>query len=304
MRTMTRISFVIAGALTLARVAFGAPEQPTVTLVDAGADPKAELRYDIPVGMAQGTTMSMKMDSSQTMNGMAMPSQAIPEIRTPFSVKVDERSGADTKYQITMGEMEVVDDGSVPKQMIDMMRSMFAGTGGTVLRGVFDTRGVHKDIQIDTPNDAGPAMREQMSQSADSMKQMSMPLPEEAVGIGAKWTVEKEVESNGMKMKQTATCTLKERTGGTIVLDVKIHQSADPQAITNPQAPQMEIHLDALEGTGQGTMKIDLARMMPRESTMESSTKISMTVQGVQRIDQTMHMTMKLESRDDKPSAP
>lgn len=307
MRLITRLSFMLAAAVSLAGFARAADTQPTVTLVDAGSGAKSELRYDIPEGTAQKGTMSMKLKMSQSMGGMNMPAQAMPEMRTPVTIKVLERLKDGFRFEAVMEGMEVIDNGEMPTQQIDMMRKMLGQIAGATARGVIDVRGYQRDVQVEMPSGVDPMIKQQADQTVGSMKQITMPLPLEAVGEGAKWTVEQSFDEGGLKFKQVATCVLKERKGSTLVLDIDIVQSADPQKLTNPQMPGQEIDLQKFVGAGKATVTLDLTRAWPVESTIESKVNMTMAFDMMgqpQTLDQAIESVTKIESEEPTKTTP
>ncbi len=307
MRPITRLSFMLAAAVSLAGFARAADTQPTVTLVDAGSGAKSELRYDIPEGTAQKGTMSMKLKMTQTMGGMNMPAQAMPEMRTPVTITVLERLKDGFRFEAVMEGMEVIDNGEMPKQQIDMMRKMLGQIAGATARGVIDVRGQQRDVKVEMPSGVDPMIKQQADQTVGSMKQITMPLPLEAVGQGAKWTVEQSFDEGGLKFKQVATCVLKERKGSTVVLDIDIVQSADPQKLANPQMPGQEIDLQKFVGAGRATVTLDLTRAWPVESTIQSKVNMTMAFDMMgqtQTLDQVMESVTKIESEDPTKTTP
>lgn len=301
MRLMTRFSLILAAAVSFCGMARGAESDPKITLIDAGQGAKSELRYDLPVDTAQKGTMSTKMSMRQSMGGMNMPSQAMPEMRTPVTIQILEKLDDGYRFQAEMHEMEIVDKGEMPAQQIDMMRKMMAQIAGTTAKGILSDLGYQKDIEVELPSGLNPMIQQQADQSVGSMKQITMPLPAEAVGEGAKWTVEQDFDEGGMKMKQTATCVLKERKGNIVVIEIEMKQSADPQTISNPQMPQADMELKKFEGSGTATVKLDLTRVWPVESRIRSKVNMTMSLDmmgQVQEFEQTIESEATVESEE------
>jgi len=275
MRPMTRLTVVALTMMSVVVGARGADDEAKVTLIDAGQGSKSELRYDIPAGTVQTSEMSTKMELKQKMNGMDMPAQSLPENTTKIEATITERSGDDAKYEVVMDTMEVT--------------------------GILDALGVSRDIEVQIPSGANDMMRQQMQQNGRAVQRLAMQFPKEAIGIGGKWLIEQTIEMNGIKISQSATCTLKERKSDVIVVGIEMKQTADPQKVTNPQAPQADLQLNSLDGTGTGEMTINLARMLPTKSEMDMgmSMKMDVSMMGqTQSMEQNMSMKMAMESED------
>lgn len=283
MRSIARFTSILATscctlAFTGPAVADDTP--PKVTLLEAGQGDKSELRYDIPASADQTSEMTSEAEVKQSVGGMDMPAQKVPATNSTMQARVTDRTGADARFELEMEEMTVA--------------------------GLMDDRGLMREVTFDFPAGTDPIVKMQMEQNAQAIKRMAVPMPEEAVGVGAKWTVEQPVQMNGIKLNQSATYTLKERKGDVLVIGVEMTQTADPQKITNPQAPQMEIQLKELKGEGAGEMTVNLKRILPVASDMETDMTIDMEVPMMgqtQTVEQSVSMTMSMKSEDAPASA-
>ncbi len=115
----------------------------------------------------------------------------------------------------------------------------FAGTATVT------NRGATKDANFQMPENADQSMKDMMDSMKNSLKQMSSPLPEEAVGIGAQWEVTTHVMGR-LNLDQKATATLTELEGPKFHLSMDIVQSAaeagDPDSRPGKQGRVGEPH--------------------------------------------------------------
>lgn len=134
-------------------------------------------------------------------------------------------------------------------------------------------------------------MAESMSSSFESL---SMPLPEEPVGVGARWESRARTTSNGMSMMSKQTVEVVSIQGSKVSLKITSEQSAPAQAIKNPMLPpDADVNLTQMVGKGTSTTTIDLATLAIDGTTSGSiSMQMAMKMQGM---EQTMAMTTNLK---------
>jgi hypothetical protein len=117
-----------------------------------------------------------------------------------------------------------------------------------------------------------------MGSVTNSLTSLSMPLPEEPVGVGARWEVRQASVSGGLTMFQKVECELKALDPRSATLAIKIDQTAPPQPMNNPSLPAgATVMVDSVTGTGTGTMKVALDSLVPT-SEADSRTTMVMSV--------------------------
>ena len=116
--------------------------------------------------------------------------------------------------------------------------------------GTISSRGFSKGIEFKAPPGADPQTRQIMDQMKDSFASLAAPLPEEAVGPGAKWEVRMPIKSQGMTIDQTATYELVSIEGESLTTKSTITQHAANQKIENPAMPGLKVDLTKMTGNG------------------------------------------------------
>lgn len=250
---------------------------PDVVVSEAGAEPRRALRYDLAAMQPQ--TMVMTMDISMTMGGMmGNQTQVMPRLRMTMPMTDVRTEGEHLVVNYALDGMEALEREGVMPQLVPMMQEALSAIGTMSGSLTLDNRGALIDSTFDLTG-ADPAVAAQMQSMQDSMQQMTVPLPEEAVGVGARWTVDTQVEASGMSVNQRATYELTALTETTATMSVTLTQSAGSQPIEDPSLPPgMTVTLDSLETTGTGTMQLNFSRLVPTSSmTMSSSMSMSMS---------------------------
>ena len=82
-------------------------------------------------------------------------------------------------------------------------------------------------------------------------------LPEEKVGLGARWESRKTVKAYGFDIQQVSTYTLVDRVGHELMLNVTIQQLAVPQTIEFPEEG-ITISVQSMTGQAEGQIVLDL----------------------------------------------
>jgi hypothetical protein len=138
-----------------------------------------------------------------------------------------------------------------------------------------------------------PQMKQFMEGTKQSLHQIASPLPEEAVGVGAKWETIMKLKQNGMVLNQTATNELVELKGETGKINLKIKQNAERQKITQGA---VTVDLISLKSTGTGEMNFDLARLVPSLASVTLNSDSQMEAGG-QKMAMKLDMTMGMQGK-------
>ena len=273
---------------------------PTVTLISAGSDPKLPLRLTPTVGATQKSTMIMRMAMQMTMSGQEIPMK-LPGMKMGMSSTVGSVNEAgDATYTFKLDSAEVMDEAGVNPMVASAMKDGISGIVGMNGKAVVTNRGYAKDAKLNLPANVNPQMKQMLDGFQQSMNQMSTPLPEQAVGVGAKWQVVQKIDQNGMKIDQTATFELLERKGNIAKTKFTLVQTAPAQSIMNDELPAgASAKLKSLKGGGSGTATLNLTKVMPSDSKANISSEVSMAIsQGGQNMDMDMKMDINMQLSD------
>ena len=265
---------------------------PTIKVVDAGKDPKQTLRFTATKGLTK--TMMMAMDMSMTFTIGGTPrTQAIPTIQMPLAITVtDVDKNGDIHFDFVLKDPEVVTSDPYDPTA-SAVKSALAGMAGLSGKAVVTNRGYSKQVEMTVPPGANP----QVAQFVDSMKQsigqMSAPLPEEPVGVGAKWETTTKLEQSNMTMLQIATNRLSSLDGNNITLDIAITQTAPRQKI---RKDGITVDLKRYTATGSAQTTMDLTQVVPSNSKVALKSDMLMEASS-QSVGMGLDMTVTLTSQ-------
>ena len=268
-----------------------------VKLLDAGTEPRKVLRLHPKPGDKQTIGMTMTISMGTKMGDAETPAIKMPPITMTMDTTVkDVSTDGDITYDMVMGDATVGEDPGVMPAVAAAMKAALGNIKGVTGTGTISSRGVAKRADIKMPATADPGMSQTMSQMKDAFSRMSVPLPQEPVGIGAKWEVHQPVKSQGMTIDQTATYQLVTLDGDRCVAKTTLAQHAANQKIQNSTMPGLKLDLTKMTGSATGEMTFDLTQLMPPKGNTEDHTEIAMAMNAGGK-PQTMTMQMDMNIR-------
>jgi hypothetical protein len=185
----------------------------------------------------------------------------------------------------------------VAEQVKSMLKALVGSTGTAVV----SNRGVTRESKLNLNESASPQIKSALGGVVQSLDQLSNPLPEEPIGVGAKWEVGTRLEQNGLKVQQVTTYELVALEGASGKLKISMKQSADPQKVSAAgMPPGMQAQLKSFSSTGSGESSFDLGRIVPSSSNVSASTDMSLStsIQGqTQAMSTHMKMDMKISDK-------
>jgi len=265
-----------------------------VKLLEAGAAPRQVLRLHPKPGGKQSVTMKIKMGMNMKMGEMENPAVKLPSMVMAMDVEVQEASSeGDIKYSLLLTDATVEPEEGVLPQTVEAIKTSLAGLKGLSGTGTVTSRGAGKGTEIKTPAGTDPQIQQAMDQLKQSFASLATPLPEEAVGPGAKWESKVPIKSQGMTFDQTTIYELVSIDGEKILAKTAVSQTASNQKIESPAMPGLKMDLTKMTGTGTGELSLDLNQILPQKAEMVSHTEVSMGMNvGAQK--QVMNMKMDL----------
>jgi len=270
-------------------------------LLQAGSEPRKALRLSPKAGDKQTMGMTLKIAIQMKMAEMEMPAMKIPAITSDTTATITDVSAAgDIAFETAVANAAIADDGDTEPQMADAMKASLDSFKNMSGSGKLTSRGITLANDLKIPSGVNPQARQTLDQMQESLERVSTPLPEEAVGPGAKWEAKTTVKSQGMTINQTATYEIVSIDGDRVTLATTISQTAANQKIANPSLPGMKVEVVKMSSTGGGKTILDLTKILPVEGTMDIKTAMTMKIPAggeQQTMDMNMEMGLKLESK-------
>lgn len=241
-----------------------------VKLLNPGTGDRQVLRFQPAAGTRQLSLMTFEQAMVLFAIGRSLPVSNLPLVRATIEVVVTKvEANGDIHYQFSYPNMEVVAKPGTPSTLVSPIQAQLERLKHIRGNFVMNDRGQIQTGRFELPDDLEPMMRQMFEQLSQSMNQLSFPLPEEAVGIGAEWQATAALSIGGIRLTQTGSYQLVSRTNNIATLNIRVKQQAPPQIINSPTLPATtKVQLKKLETQGKGRSTLDLRQPFVQEATL------------------------------------
>ena len=191
---------------------------PHLVMGDAGSEPRRVLRYQFHAGQ----TERYELDSQGTTK-TAGAALMTPTLRLTVVIGVDSVEADGSAHVTTVVETaRSLDDGNVPAVVRMQFASELAKVVGLRIVSQVSTRGVWSHTTITAPANAGALVNAVIAELRTQVERSVASVPEDSVGVGARWDVEREDALGGTTMATTSHQHVLaiDETGGQIEADL------------------------------------------------------------------------------------
>jgi hypothetical protein len=283
------LALCVAAPAALAQTPQEAPavkfEAPVITVHSTGSGPKRPLRYKVLSGTKERVEMTMTMSMAMDM-GSGEQQVDPPPLRMALDMDVTNvAANGDITYTFTFVEASM-DGPGLPPGAFDAIK----GLKGTA---TISDRGFLRAMAFDAAAGVNPMVGQLMSSSG--IERMSAPLPEEPLGVGAKWDVAQSVETGGMRLDQKTTYEITAMDATSVTLALTLDQRAENQTLSAPgMPPGAEATLVSMAGTGTGRLTIADNSVTPlSDMTIKSAMTMDVGAEG-QKMRMSTRTDMKM----------
>ena len=165
-----------------------------------------------------------------------------------------------TDLEMTLGEVTSPDA---------TLTDQLAATSGSRAGLAIGPGSMPISLRLLPAEDAGPDARLAVEQTLVQALQMSVPLPTEAIGAGARWRIERTIDS-AVTVTQQIDATLTAWDGDRMTIDVTVDQTPVNSVFTVPGAGG-SLNIARFSNSGNGEMTLDLTRGLPISGSIELS---------------------------------
>nr|PZN59845.1 MAG: hypothetical protein DIU62_15395 [Pseudomonadota bacterium] len=256
---MSRNFLSAAAPVLLLVAAASAHAQARLALLDAGAEPRQPIRYQLQPGRSERAQMDLQVQMALSFGGQTLPLAATPPVRMNLELTSSEvATDGSARIRFVLSSIEAIGEGPQVTQANQSLSSIKGLSGWYRM----DARGNVLESHVDPASNANDTTRAVLQDLEQSMQRISTPFPEQAVGQGARWQVTQDVNNNGVQMSQTAEFTLRSRSNNRLELEVRY---VDVNFDSVPNLPA-GAKLDSARISGGGTTSLPLDRLGPRAS--------------------------------------
>jgi len=256
----------------------GGPPQVTITVQNAGQEPKKLLRYRFQKGKTKTFSMKMNLSMSATMEGQ--PGQPMPPVEFDFGGKsltldVAADGGATRQTTFTTFAPKMP---NLPPQVAAQMEAEMKGLEGVQITEFITARGQVTNVEVNQATVKSPQVQQLLTNLIEGMSNSFLPLPETPVGLGATWESRSVMVASGVAVTQIGRFKVAAIQGDLVTLDLGIEQLADAKAVPSfPSAPGVQTQLVSMDGKGTGQTVVNLA-------TLDSTGSVQIETKTVTRV--------------------
>ncbi len=269
---------------------------PELEVISTGTGTKEELRFKPAVGAKQTINVTLNKDTLMSIGEFKMPRAKLPAyIITLDSTVTKVEPNGDIHYDIAYSDVKIQGDAQTRPQLIKVISKQIEQLENFKGSAIIDNQGRAKKVSYIIPETVDINIKFLVEQLSNSLQQLSSPVPQEAVGTGAKWQVNSDVSINGINLKQTTTYELVNIKDGVATLNVNLQQKEiSSQVIDYPGLPLDGIlTLQSFKGNAKGKARIQLDKVMPVSSELSLLADSEYIGKNINTLEETL-MTSKL----------
>lgn len=272
--------------------AIAIPDKISIEVLDEGKGKKRKLRYRLAPGKTHTMVMELTMENRIQVKGRTVPF-AMPKMR--YKLSIQSKKGSKTGWWRLSIEGFTIEFPEPPtsargKAIAAALQKAKGALEKMKLSYEMNARGFFQNFTFETPPDAPAPMQAILKQIGGSMKQSLMftstPLPEQAVGQGARWKAVIPVKLPMMKFVSHTTFAVKKIAGDQVTLSVEMKGQAPSQTMALPGG-KGSMQLDKLDTQSSGSLTLNLQSPVP------AGDMLTTTAMAGRAAGQSMAMTMK-----------
>jgi hypothetical protein len=265
-----------AGLQQISEPGYPQPGEPAIVkLTSAGRVPRVPLRYAMPLGMKAKVDMTLTTEASMDMSGLQAK---LPMLSLLAGVELrvnDVSSDGEMGLDIAFVSMEL--DRTNPRVDLAAASQVEAWLAGLIpFRGtiVITNRGIVVSDGMDLGAMPKTPARDSLRDFVWLTEHITPVLPDDAVGVGAKWESRQAFHREGMTSFHRVEYEVTSIADGVIKLKTSINQTVPKQQLENPGvlAASPDVKFERMSGKGSYTSTIVLNSLAP---TVRGSTTIT-----------------------------
>jgi hypothetical protein len=265
------------------------PDNGATLLLDPGTEPRAPLRFRLRVGDVALSKIAMTFDTTVDLLGNHTVTHFGIEFDSQTEVVAVDAAKHEHHVQTTIVSARLLSEPVDPAAT----RAALAPYIGLVTWVRLDSRG--RPLEYRYTRDGAAVDPSTISGLDENVPTMA--LPEEPVGVGARWQEFDEVERNGFTVLQTSEHVLVGRQGDRLDITTTVTQEPLSNVMSGPgMPPGTRAELRHFESKGLGKSTCDLGRPIPVDAVMSvDGTLGALIITDQQQAE--MSMQLRVETR-------
>lgn len=251
----------------------GPPQRvpPTVRVLDAGMTPRVPLRYRVAPGKTE--VLYVELARAQAMQaGQQSAQSGLPPVQLEVKMGPAEPTPQGfIRHQVQITQVRI---SQMAEKMSPAQREQMEKTLAPLLQvqgwSEMDVQGQVRRGEFRGMEDVPPRLRTMLGNIRSAL--LTVPFPDEPLGVRARWEVERKVQFSGVWVDQVVTYHIEKMENHQLQLQITARQTAQPQAIGNGR-------LEAYQASIMGSAVVRLEHFTPF-SEAESTSQMRINTQG------------------------
>lgn len=227
---------------------------PDIEILDHGAEPRSALRLNLSAGDSQRVVVDIMQARQMHVEGVGSGDEAEASYAIDIDMVVTAVDEGMASIETTYVDVRLLDPGAATEEDIAEFRAIADSVAGMTFYSTFDDRGITHMVDsprsfggLDSPDDVAVA----------GLSVPEIPLPAEAVGLGARWrSVIGPMSENGTMTTITTEYELQEIHDDRLVINQVSTTTTEPMSVEG-------WHYGASESTIEGILTWHLADLIP-----------------------------------------
>lgn len=304
MRCVTFTACAFAVAVVACRDDKPAPPPPPpppsdgIEIASPGGEPRRVLRYQLAPGSTTPLELAMDIDLRTFDVAVQMPTLTLGlDLAT---ATVEPNGNAKLKLSVVGASVRARNDDPKAAQVVKIMDRQAQLLVGLVLAYTLSPGGRVSGSAVETvsPDLSGP-MLEQVSTLSQLGEQIAMPLPDQPIGVGARWTHRRTIKQNQLSLLSVTTVDVTAIDGNRVTFTSSSNLTGDDQTITRDGQTAQVANIRG-NGSQRGTLDLATASLTGE---IHASLVFEMIVDG-QRRPTRFEIATTVRPRTATPPAP
>jgi len=252
------------------------PVRESIRVIDAGAAPRAPLRYRWDASANREVVVEARLTSRRLADGAWSAPMPIAPIREGFGLITQPLAGGGARLSFRGAVAEVVagKDAAAAARATEYLATYRALLEHRRGDAPLDDRG-----QLGAPAFADAPPASSNDRAVDEVTQRwleaAVPLPEPAIGKGARWRVVTALRAGAAVVKQTADYALVEARPDRWIIDVDVRRIGEDQLVDAPGMPTGTVaELIALFRENRGRVELSPSLPWPIAGTLTTELRV------------------------------
>ncbi len=253
---------------------------PSVEVQDAGAEPRRRFVVTPEPGTTEPMTVTLDSTTRLRTGGQALPEIVSPTLSLRGRLEIDAVADDAIVARHLVDEVTIASDSKAPDLLVQQLSAAKPAFESYRATLTLDPRGGLREGTVEVETAGNDAVAQLLHQLTDAVVQARVPLPETAIGQGARWTAVSRIEQGELAVRQRVTYELTKIEGNHLHLSISVEQSLLDTHVAVPGMPGTKAKVELFRSRGQGAATLDTTHVLPSESHLQLSVKMVMDVGG------------------------